>query len=123
MADFCDVALPVPLEANFTYRLNGSSPVIGGRVVVPFREKKLSGIVVALHDRPPSVPAKSVLTVLDAAPVLDPSLMRLGQCQPALSSLFHPTARCRCAARRHCLQKAALYDGRCHKPWRAPCVE
>src|SRR5512147_309226 len=79
MADFCDVALPVPLEANFTYRLNGSSPVIGGRVVVPFREKKLSGIVVALHDRPPSVPAKSVLTVLDAAPVLDPSLMRLGQ--------------------------------------------
>ena len=79
MADYCDVALPVPLEANFTYRLNGPAPVVGGRVVVPFREKKLSGIVVALHDRPPTAPAKNVLAVLDTAPVLDAGLMRLGQ--------------------------------------------
>jgi len=79
MADYCDVALPVPLEANFTYRLNGGTPVVGGRVLVPFREKKLSGIVVALHDRAPTVPAKNVLAVLDTTPVLDSTLMRLGQ--------------------------------------------
>ncbi len=79
MAEYCDVALPVPLEANFTYRLNGAMPVIGGRVIVPFREQRLPGIVVALHDTPPKVAAKIVLTVLDASPVLDPELMKLGQ--------------------------------------------
>ncbi len=79
MAEFCDVALPVPLEANFTYRLNGTTPVIGGRVIVPFREKRLPGIVVALHDTPPKVAAKNVLTVLDAAPVLDEELLKLGR--------------------------------------------
>ncbi|MGB9103404.1 MAG: primosomal protein N', partial [Terriglobales bacterium] len=79
MPEYCDVALPVPLEANFTYRLNGAMPVIGGRVIVPFREQRLPGIVVALHDTPPKVAAKIVLTVLDASPVLDPELMKLGQ--------------------------------------------
>ncbi len=79
MPEFCDVALPVPLEANFTYRLDGSMPVIGGRVIVPFREQRLPGIVVALHDTPPRMAAKHVLTVLDASPVLDPGLMKLGQ--------------------------------------------
>jgi primosomal protein N' (replication factor Y) (superfamily II helicase) len=76
---FCDVALPVPLEANFTYRLNGAMPVIGGRVIVPFREQRLPGIVVALHDTPPRMAAKNVLMVLDTSPVLDPELMKLGQ--------------------------------------------
>jgi primosomal protein N' (replication factor Y) len=79
MAEYCDVALPVPLEANFTYRLNGAMPVIGGRVIVPFREQRLPGIVVALHDTPPRMAAKNVLTVLDVSPVLDPELMKLGQ--------------------------------------------
>ena len=79
MPEFCDVALPVPLEANFTYRLDGVMPVIGGRVIVPFREQRLPGIVVALHDNPPRMAAKNVLTVLDASPVLDPELMKLGQ--------------------------------------------
>ncbi len=79
MPEYCDVALPVPLEANFTYRLNGNLPVIGGRVIVPFREQRLPGIVVALHDTPPRVTAKIVLTVLDASPVLDAELMKLGR--------------------------------------------
>jgi primosomal protein N' (replication factor Y) (superfamily II helicase) len=86
VAQFCDIALPVPLDATFTYRVtsgnglpNGGQPVIGGRVLVPFREQRLSGVVVALHDREPSVKTKSVLQVLDSAPVLDESLMRLGK--------------------------------------------
>ncbi len=79
MPEFCDVALPVPLEASFTYRLNGTTPVIGGRVIVPFREQRLSGIVVALHDTPPKVAARNVLTVLDASPVLDAELLKLGR--------------------------------------------
>ena len=79
MPEYCDVALPVPLEANFTYRLDDALPVIGGRVIVPFREQRLPGIVVALHDIPPKVAAKIVLTVLDSSPVLDSELMKLGQ--------------------------------------------
>jgi primosomal protein N' (replication factor Y) len=79
MPQFCDVALPVPLETCFTYRLNGAEPVIGGRVLVPFRNLRLPGVVTELHDRAPSVEAKHVLEILDAAPVLDPELMRMGE--------------------------------------------
>lgn len=87
MPAFCDIALPVPLDNTFTYRVpggnglpgNSAAPVIGGRVLVPFREQRLSGVVVALHDREPSVTAKSVLQVLDTAPVLDDGLMRLAK--------------------------------------------
>src|SRR5882724_5104943 len=80
MPDFCDVALPVPLDTAFTYGIaDGVQPVIGGRVLVPFRQQRMSGIVVALHDREPSVTTKDVLKVLDPAPVLDASLMRLAK--------------------------------------------
>jgi len=79
MPQFCDVALPVPLETCFTYRLNGTEPVIGGRVLVPFRNLRLPGVVTALHDRAPSVEAKNILEILDAVPVLDPELMLLGK--------------------------------------------
>jgi primosomal protein N' (replication factor Y) len=79
MPQFCDVALPVPLEATFTYRLDGDVPVIGGRVLVPFREKRLPGVVVGLHDNAPTMKAKLVLRVLDRAPLLDDQLLRLGR--------------------------------------------
>ncbi|HYE25744.1 MAG TPA: hypothetical protein VEG32_11165, partial [Clostridia bacterium] len=36
MPAFCDVALPVPLDAVFTYEIKDSVPVVGGRVLVPF---------------------------------------------------------------------------------------
>jgi primosomal protein N' (replication factor Y) (superfamily II helicase) len=76
---FCDVALPVPLDMAFTYRTAGHAPVIGGRVLVPFRNDRLSGIVTALHDRQPEVKTKDILQVLDAEPVLDATLIQLGQ--------------------------------------------
>ena len=79
MPQFCDVALPVPLDMAFTYRIADAVPVIGGRVLVPFRNERLAGIVTALHDRQPTVQTKSVLEVLDSEPVLDPVLMHLGQ--------------------------------------------
>ena len=79
MPIFCDVALPVPLEMVFTYRQGESVPVVGGRVLVPFRSERLSGIVTELHDREPSMQAKTLLQVLDTEPVLDATQMRLGQ--------------------------------------------
>lgn len=80
MLEFCDVALPVPLEIVFTYRIPANStPVVGGRVLVPFRQKRMTGIVVELHDRKPSVATKNIFSVLDAAPVLDRQLLQLGR--------------------------------------------
>jgi len=71
-----------PCRSNmvFTYRVPAdATPVVGGRVLVPFRQQRLIGIVVELHDRKPSVTIKPVLNVLDPAPVLDDQLLRLGR--------------------------------------------
>ena len=77
---FCDVALPVPLDTLFTYSVpEGTQPVVGGRVLVPFRQKRLSGIVTDLHERQPAVETKDVLSALDSVPVLDDQLLRLGK--------------------------------------------
>jgi primosomal protein N' (replication factor Y) len=77
---FCDVALPVPLDIAFTYAIPaGMEPVVGGRVLVPFRQQRMSGIAVQLHDRPPTVKTKKVLEALDLAPVLDEQLLKLGK--------------------------------------------
>ena len=49
MPEFCDVALPVPLDTAFTYSVpDGMQPVVGGRVLVPFRQQRMSGIVTGL---------------------------------------------------------------------------
>jgi primosomal protein N' (replication factor Y) (superfamily II helicase) len=80
MPEFCDVAVPVPLDMVFTYRVPGdATPVVGGRVLVPFRQQRMAGIVVELHDRKPSVATRNILTVLDATPVLDEQLLHLGR--------------------------------------------
>src|SRR5579863_304329 len=79
MPEFCDVALAVPLDMAFTYRIpQGMQPVVGGRVLVPFRQQRMSGVVIALHDRAPKVEAKNIFSVLDASPVLDEQLVKLG---------------------------------------------
>ncbi len=80
MTQFCDVAVPVPLDAVFTYRLPpGAAPVVGSRVIVPFRNEKMIGVVTRLHEEPPPVEAKPVERVLDTDAVLSPQLMDLGR--------------------------------------------
>jgi primosomal protein N' (replication factor Y) len=77
---FCDVVVPVPLDAAFTYSvLPLQLPCIGARVIVPFRNEKLIGIVTRLHDDPPPVTAKPIDAVLDIEPILSPELMELGR--------------------------------------------
>ena len=48
-------------------------------MLVPFRTSRLPGVVTALHDRPPSMEAKSVHAVLDAEPIIDARLMQLAE--------------------------------------------
>src|SRR5581483_1800648 len=80
MPEYCDVALPVPLDMAFTYRLPpGGEPAPGTRVIVPFRQQRLVGIVTALHDRAPSVQAKTAFESLDEVPALSAELLQLGK--------------------------------------------
>src|SRR5215813_6394320 len=80
MPEFCDVAVPVPLDMVFTYRVpTDAEPIVGGRVLVPLRQQRTTGIVVELHDRQPSIATKNIFGVLDSSPVLDEQLMRLGR--------------------------------------------
>ena len=79
MSSFCDVALPVPLDRAFTYALGEATPSIGARVLVPFRNEKLAGIVIRVHDEPPPVEAKAILNILDEESILSPQLLELAQ--------------------------------------------
>jgi primosomal protein N' (replication factor Y) len=76
---FCDVALPVPLDQNFTYAIDGVVPVVGARVLVPFSGQRLMGVVIRLHDDrlPEGVETKPVQQVLDSTAILNDELMRL----------------------------------------------
>jgi primosomal protein N' (replication factor Y) (superfamily II helicase) len=79
---YCDVSLPVPLDTAFTYRLPETlrrrvRP--GCRVLVPFGPRKLTGVVLATHSRPPEVPSKEALRLLDEEPALDEGLLDLGR--------------------------------------------
>jgi primosomal protein N' (replication factor Y) (superfamily II helicase) len=80
MPEFCDIALPVPLDMVFTYRVaDVAPPIVGGRALVPFRHQRMTGIVVELHDRKPAVTTKPILSAIDPEPVLNDQLLRLGR--------------------------------------------
>ncbi|MEO8736091.1 MAG: primosomal protein N', partial [Edaphobacter sp.] len=76
---FCDVALPVPLDQTFTYAVNGVTPVVGARVLVPFSGQRLMGVVVRVHEDAPAdgFEIKPVQQVLDDAALLPDELMKL----------------------------------------------
>jgi len=78
MPAFCDVALPVPLDQSFTYSIPaGFAPVLGGRVLVPFRREQMSGVVVRLHDDPPAMETRPLQQVVDVEPILPDHLIEL----------------------------------------------
>ena len=67
MPTFCDVALPVPLDMAFTYKIADQPPVVGGRVLVPFRNQRISGVVTARYAQPGEtvVPGAPLATIAD----------------------------------------------------------
>ena len=82
MPRYCDVSLPVPLDAFFTYALPATLEERarpGCRVIVPFGVRKLTGVVLECHDRRPSMEARSVLRLVDEEPALSPELLGLGR--------------------------------------------
>jgi len=79
---YCDVSLPVPLDQSFTYWLPETlrhRVAAGCRVLVPFGPRKLTGVVVRVHDDQPEGPLREVLRLVDEEPVLGPELLSLGR--------------------------------------------
>jgi primosomal protein N' (replication factor Y) (superfamily II helicase) len=79
---YCEVALPVPLRSTFSYAVPGSlngEELIGRRVVVPFRNRALVGVCLAISDHAPNVPrVKELAEVMDPLPALPEKLIELG---------------------------------------------
>jgi primosomal protein N' (replication factor Y) (superfamily II helicase) len=79
---FCDVSLPVPLDQAFTYSLpltlqNRVKP--GARLLVPFGTRKLTAVVLRVHEEPADIPLKDALRLIDPEPVLNDELLALGK--------------------------------------------
>ncbi|MCI0459197.1 MAG: hypothetical protein L0Z62_19750, partial [Gemmataceae bacterium] len=72
-AVFCEVALPVPLHETFTYRVPpglAAQVCVGGRVLVPFRQRKLVGVVTAVSPVPRfRARLRDILQVVDTEPL------------------------------------------------------
>jgi primosomal protein N' (replication factor Y) len=81
MPAYCEVALPVPLDRVFTYAVGADQrPQRGARVIVPFRNEKLIGVVTGLSDKAPAdFEARTLEAVLDEEPLLAEPLLKLGE--------------------------------------------
>lgn len=78
---YCDVALPVPLDQIFTYEIPPEMREAarrGCRVLAPFGPRNLVGVILRVHDRPPEQKARPLSKLLDEEPVLDGTLLNLG---------------------------------------------
>jgi len=73
-----EVALPLPLQCTFTYRLPEGAPVParGVRVLVPFGPRRVIGLVTGIATTLPEA-MKDVVEVLDEVPLAPPPLLDL----------------------------------------------
>ncbi|HEV8447029.1 MAG TPA: primosomal protein N' [Gemmatimonadaceae bacterium] len=74
------VALPVPLFHTFTYQVPAeltSRARPGRRVVVPFRNRRAMGVIVAADVEPGNVAAKPVESIPDDEPVMSAEMLSL----------------------------------------------
>ncbi len=82
MVRTCEVALPLPLRTTFTYRipeaLEGAT-VNGARVVVPFRNRAMLGVVLGRGDSLDGASLKDVTEIIDPLPALSPHLIELAR--------------------------------------------
>ena len=82
MVRTCEVALPLPLRTTFTYRVPEAldEPMVtGARVVVPFRNRAILGVVLKRGECANGASLKNVTELLDRVPTLSSSLVELGR--------------------------------------------
>lgn len=73
---YLDIALPIPHFSNFTYKVSQGKlknmekeEIIGRRVLVPFRNYGLTGIVVDISEEKPDVEVKEIIDFPDKEPL------------------------------------------------------
>src|SRR5579859_1035532 len=78
---YCNVALPVPLRTTFTYAIPEAlrdSVQPGSRVLVPFRNKSVVGVVVEIVAQAPvATRIREIAKVIDLQPAVTPKLIEL----------------------------------------------
>jgi primosomal protein N' (replication factor Y) len=81
MPGYCEVALPVPLDRVFTYALqDDQNPQRGTRVIAPFRNEKLIGVVTAVGvPKSTDFEVRALEAVLDDEPLLAEPQMKLAE--------------------------------------------
>ncbi|MBS3818498.1 primosomal protein N' [bacterium] len=91
MTLYAEVVLPLPLNKSFIYKLPekvSSSPQVGSRVLVPFRNRKLTGFIIRIRKKSPrsNFRLKMVSHVLDERPVFSVSFLSFTR---KLSRYYH----------------------------------
>src|ERR1700722_4561873 len=81
MPVYCEVALPVPLDRAFTYALRDDQYAHrGARVIAPFRNEKLIGVITGVNAAAPvDVEIRYLEAVLDDQPILSEPLLALAE--------------------------------------------
>ena len=77
---YAQVAVPLPIDRIFTYSIPEDiceEMEIGKRVSVPFAGRQLTGYVVGLTGKKPSLRMKDIGSVLDSFPVFDKKMLHL----------------------------------------------
>lgn len=88
-----EVALPLPIDHTFTYRLPGHATApVGTRVLVPFRQTERIGWVVGEAESGHTRGLRNVLAVLDEEPTLSADLLSL--CRWMASYYVAPLGQC-----------------------------
>ena len=82
MAQYAEVALPLPLQQEFTYAIPkelAANACLGSRALAPFGPQKLEGVIVGLRDEPPpeAQRIRPLLDVLDGAPFFSVAMLDL----------------------------------------------
>ncbi|WP_158344615.1 hypothetical protein [Buchnera aphidicola] len=75
-----EVALPLPIKNNFFYSFPKSEicPVIGSRVIVPFNNSQLIGIIVSINNNKTySFKLKKIISIIDQQSIFTPSTWNL----------------------------------------------
>ncbi len=83
MEIFADVALPIPLPDPLTYSVPpawASQAVLGVRTRVLMGRRRMTGVIVAVHDRrPEGMTIRPIVEILDREPVLTADLLALAR--------------------------------------------
>ena len=80
--NFARIVIPSPLKEPLIYRVPASLQkqiAIGTRVLIPFGKRKITGIVLELLNESVVPGTREIITVLDERPILDTTLLQLGQ--------------------------------------------